>query len=335
MENWYSADLCEEARKRSRGNDITKLSAIHAGVSAGVALTVTLLQFWLEKGIANTGGLSGMGMRSVLQTAATLLSGANSMLTPFWVLGFWYAALLWAREQHARPGDLLMGLRRFWGYLGLLLYRGILVFSVALVSVYASSFLYMATPWAEPVMDFAQSVNMDMEAAGAAIAQMSVAQMDALLETMVPMVVIWAILLVVLLVPMLYKFRLAEFFLLEDRRVSALRAMISSSRCLRKRRFKLFLLDLRFWWYYALHLLCLGVYSADLWLPLLGVSVPEGVGTLLVLYALYLLALFAMQTFLQPRVQTAYALAYEQLRQLEPVMPKQRPMPKNLPWDEA
>ena len=74
MENWYGAALCKEARNRSRGQEKTKLSAIHAGISAGVALAVTLLYYLLEKGIAQTGGLAGMGMRSILQTAATLLT---------------------------------------------------------------------------------------------------------------------------------------------------------------------------------------------------------------------------------------------------------------------
>lgn len=334
MENWYGAALCEEARRLSRGKEKTKLSAVHAGISAAVALAVTLLYYLLEKGIAQTGGLSGMGTRSILQTAATLLTNANSVLAPFWTLGFWFAALLWVRGQAVRFGDLLAGFRRFGAYLRLLLNRGLLAVAAAFVSIHVSSFLYMMTPWAAQMTEFAQSANMDMALVSEMLSGMDMAQMDALLRSMIPLLVIWGVLCAVLVVPMLYKFRMAEYFLLDDRRMGTLRAMFCSSQMLRKRRWKLFRLDLRFWWYYGLQGLCFAVYFADLWLPLLGVELTEGIVTSMSLYVLYLLGLVAVQTFLRPQVQAAYALAYEQLLHEEPVMPKMYPAPQNLPWEE-
>ena len=247
MENWYSAALCKEARNISRGQEKTKISAIHAGISACVALAVTIIYYLLEKGIAQTGGLSGMGMRSILQTAATVLSTANSVLAPFWHLGFWFVTLLWVRNQPTQFGDLLAGFRRFGAYLRLLLNRGLLTVMIGLLSMYLSSYIYMVTPWSASVVEFAQSSGMDMDVANQLISQMDMAQLDALLFDMIPMLVIWAVLLVVLALPMLYKFRMAEFFLLDDRRMGTVRAMFSSAQMLRKRRFRLFLLDLRFW----------------------------------------------------------------------------------------
>ena len=334
MENWYGAALCKEARSISRGQEKTKISAIHAGISAGVALAVTLLYFVLEKGIAQTGGLSGMGTRSILQTISTLLTNANAVLVPFWNLGFWFVALLWARKQNAKTGDLLAGFRRFGAYLRLLLNRGLLTVAVGFVSIYISSYIYMLTPWSASVMEFAQSTGMDMNVANERIAGMDMAQMDAMLRDMLPMLVIWLVLFALLVLPMLYKFRMAEFFLLDDRRMGTVRAMFHSSQMLRKRRWKLFRLDLRFWWYFVAQGLCFTVYTADLWLPLLGVTLSGGILTSMGLYVLYLTGLFLVQTFLRPRVQTAYALAYEQLLRMEPVMPKIRPAPQNLPWDE-
>lgn len=335
MENWYSAALCKEARNISRGQEKTKISAIHAGISAGVALAVTLIYFVLEKGIAQTGGLSGMGMRSVLQTASTLLTNANAVLAPFWNLGFWFVALLWVRQQNAKTGDLLAGFRRFGAYLRLLLNRGLLTVAIGFVSIYLSSYIYMLTPWSASVMEFAQSTGMDLNVANELIAGMDMAQMDAMLRDMLPMLAIWCVLFALLALPMLYKFRMTEFFLLDDRRMGTVRAMFHSSQVLRKRRWKLFRLDLRFWWYFVLQGLCFAVYAADLWLPLLGVTLPGGVVFSMGLYVLYLAGLFLVQTFLRPRVQTAYALAYEQLLQMEPVLPKVQPTPKNLPWDET
>ena len=71
-----------------------------------------------------------------------------------------------------------------------------------------------------------------------------------------------------------------------------------------------------------------------MWLPLLGVTLPDSIFVTLGLYGFYLIALVLIQTFLRPRVQTAYALAYEQLLQMEPILPKMRSVPQNLPWDE-
>jgi len=335
MEVWYGAALCAEARQRSRGNEKLKIAAIHAGITAGVALMVTLLQLLLSQGIGNTGGLSGLGMRSLLQTAETVLSGANTVLMPFWNVGFLFAALLWVREAPACPGDLIIGFRRFGVFLRLMLLEGVLLFVAGMFCVYASSFIYMLTPWAQPVMEFAQGVGMDMDAANAAMAQMDMATIDSLLWAMIPILVIWGVLCLAVVAPMLYRFRMAEFFLLDEKRMGALHAMALSARMLRKRRWKLFLLDLRFWWYYGLNILCLVVYSADLWLPMLGVALPEGIVTTLGVYVLYLLGLFFVQAFLRPQVQAAYALAYDRLLHVEPVLPKVQPTPKNLPWDEV
>jgi len=334
MGNWNGAAWAEKARQLSRGTDKRKLAAIHAGVAAGAALVITLLQYVLAAAIENTSGLSGMGMRGILQTAGSVLQIANIVLMPFWDLGFLFAALLWAREQYAGTDDLLTGFRRFGPYLRLMILRGLIGFMVGMVCAYISSFLYMMTPWAVPVVEFAQSVGMDMAVANEMMAQMDIATMDAMLNAMIPMLVIWGILCVAVLVPLLYRFRMAEFLLLEDRRMGALAALLLSARMLRKRCGKLFALDLRFWWYYGLQALCMLLYLSDLWLPMLGVTLPvDGQTAAIGLYIAYLAATFGIQALFRPRVATTYALAYEHLRQAAPVMPKVQEAPKNLPWD--
>ena len=335
MESWNGGAWTQKARHLSQGQDKRKLAAIHAGIAAGAALVITLLQSVLADAIGKTSGLSGMGTRSILQTAASVLQIANYVATPFWDLGFLFVGLLWAREKYARTDDLLTGFRRFGPYLRLMVAKGVLVFAGGMVCAYVSSALYLLTPWSVPVVEFFQAAGMDMAVANEMMSQMDIATMDAMLDAMIPMLIIWGILCAVVLIPLLYRFRMAEFLLLEDRRMGTLAAMLLSARMLRKRCWKLFALDLRLWWYYALQVLCLLLYLSDLWLPLLGVTLPfAGEMAGMVLYVLYLLSLFVVQTLLRPRVATTYGLAYEYLRQADPVMPKVREVPKNLPGDE-
>lgn len=336
MEKWNGASWMQKARELTRGNDVRKIATIHAGIATGVALVITLLQLVLAEGIEQTSGLSGLGMRSVLQTVGTLLQCGNAIATPFWNFGFLFAALLWVRGRQARIGDLTQGFRRFGAFLRLLIARSLLLFFIGLACAYLSSFLFMMTPWVAPVMEFAQAAAMDIEVANELIAQMNVEAVDAMLMSMIPMFVIWAVLCLVILVPAVYRYRMAEFLILEDPRVRGVAAMLLSAQLMRKRRWKLFLLDLRLWWYYGLQVLCFALYLADLWLPLLGVDLSfAGDKFWLVLYVGYLVALFAVRTFLRPQVDAAYAMVYEDLRQAGPILPTRREVtPKNLPWDE-
>ena len=336
MENWNGATWIQKARGLTRDKEKLKISAIHAGVTVGAALVITLAQLVLSTQIEKTSGLSGLGMRSILQTIETVLQTANLALMPFWDLGFLFVGLLWARECAAAPRDLLAGFRRCGPYLRLMLLQGLLVFLGGVACAYVSSFIFMMTPWAGNVMEFAQSVGMDMTAASQAMAQMDAAAMEALMAAMQPMLIIWGILGALVLIPMLYRFRMAGFLILDGQPIGAIAAMVLSSRMLRRRRFKLFLLDLRLWWYYGLQMFCTVFYLAELWLPMLGISLPVSSETAgLIFYMVYLLSIFAVQTLLRPQVAVTYAQAYEYLRQGENVLPKVLETPKNLPWDEA
>ena len=105
--------------------------------------------------------------------------------------------------------------------------------------------------------------------------------------------------------------------------------MILSAALLRRRRWQLFKLDLRFWWYYGLKILCAVLMDFGPLLPI------EGDFAYIVTYALYLVALFGIEVCFRPRVETAYACAYEKLKEMNPIEQKIVPVkPQDLPWDE-
>lgn len=336
MEKLNANLLIREAREKLAGKDATKLAAFHAAITVAVALVITVLQFTLSEGIGNTGGLSGMGTRSILETVQTVLQWANMLLLPFWNLGFLYAALRWAKGDTPRREDLFTGFRRIGPYLGLMLNRTFLIIVVLVVSVNVSSVFYMMTPAAAELTEMTAAAGGDMEAVYAFLENMTEAQMMQMLKAMLPMLAICGVLSAVLLIPLLYLFRFAEFVILDQPGARGLSSMVLSAALLRRRCWQLFRLDLKLWWYYALQLLCELVFYGDLLLAAFGITLPfGGEAMFLVTYVLYLVALFAVQTLAAPRVQTAYACAYEACLAMGPVQKKAVSVkPQEMPWDE-
>lgn len=335
METLNATLLIKNTREKLAGKDTRTLAAIHAGVTVAAGLAATLLQFVLTEGIGNTSGLSGMGTRSILETIQTVLQWANMVLLPFWNLGFLYAALQWARGNTPRKEDLLTGFHRAGPCLGLLLNRAVLTTLVLIISINISSFIYMMTPASAPIAQMAAEAGSDMDALMQTLTQLTEKQTLELFYAMIPMLVIWLVLSAVILVPLLYRFRLAEYAILNHPGVRALPAMIISASLLRRRCWQLFKLDLRLWWYYGLKMLCVGICYAELLLGALGISLPiGGEAVFFVTYLLYLIALFCVETGFRPQVETAYASAYEALMEMGPAPRKNQTIPKNVPWDE-
>ena len=328
MEKLNGKTIIARARERLQGVNTQPLVLLHTGVTVGAAFVIMLLQYLLAEGIGNTGGLSGMGMRSVLETAQLVLQWANTLLLPFWSLGFLHVALLWAREAQADKRDLLAGFHRVGPYLGLMLNRAILTILVLVVSINISSVIYMMTPAADRILELAENFG-DTDQMYDYLYSLDMDQIMVLLRSMIPMMVIGCVLASVLLIPLLYRFRMGEYVILDQKGIRGIGAMILSAALLRRRRWQLFKLDLCFWWYYGLKILCAVLMDFGPLLPI------EGDFAYIVTYALYLVALFGIEVCFRPRVETAYACAYEQLKEMNPIEQKIVPVkPQDMPWDE-
>lgn len=336
MEKLNATLLIKAAREKLKGRDSLRMAAIHTGVAVAVALVSTVLQYVLQAGVGNTSGLSGIGTRSILETIQTVLHYANMILTPFWGLGFLHVALLWAKGEYARKEDLLMGFHRFGPYLGLMVNRGLLAFAVAFITMNISSIFYMITPAAAEITELATASGGDAVAMMEMMEQMSLEETLSLTRSLIPTIVIWAVLCMALLIPLLYRFRFAEYVLLENKGIRGMGAMVLSAALLRRRCWQLFRLDLKFWWYYGMKILCMVLCYADLLLGALGVTLSvDGDMAYMGSYLLYLVALFCVEVAFRPQVDTTYALTYEALKELNPVPKKEPEAPKHMPWDEV
>ncbi|MBQ8768699.1 MAG: DUF975 family protein [Oscillospiraceae bacterium] len=275
-----------------------KLVVFHTAVILALSLAALAVDWLLEQGIGNTGGLDGVGMRAVLTTVQRALMLAQIIALPFWQLGWLYATVKTARGERTGKKDLLEGFRQFFPYLRLTVLKGLIYFGLAFGAAYAASFITMLLPFGS---------GMDLMDPN-----LTEAELFALMEQIaVPMSVISAVLSLVLCVPFFYRFRMAEYCLLDDPRMGARAALRGSRQRMQGNLWQLVRLDLSFWWYWLLTALVSALGWADVLLPLAGIELPwRAEVSYLAAYLLSAAAQLVLYCFCKAKVDVTYAHAY-------------------------
>lgn len=304
----------ETDRALRRANDPRKVILAYAGITVLLSALLTLANALLSDRIAGTGGLANFGIRSILSTAQSVLPMIQSVALLCLEFGYLHAILRISRGQYADHTDLKVGFHRFGAIIRLTMWQYFLIFSVTMMLFYLSMQIFILTPLADPLLDLLTPLV--TEAGANAAALMDEAMMDQALRLMIPMLVIYGIVCCVVLIPILYGFRMANYVLLDDPNGRAFAALRTSKQMMRRNKFRLFKLDLSFWWYYGLVALATAISYGDAILPMLGVQLPfnETIGFYL-FYFLYLAMLFAIYYFLRNPMAVAYAKAYDSLRE--------------------
>lgn len=315
--------------------DYKKLALIHTAAVLAVTLLISFLQFYLNRQMDSTGGLSGLGTRSVLTTIQMVLQYGVNIALPFWEIGFIYTALRMARKMPAETRDLTTGFRRFGPVLRLYIIREMLFTGVGVASVYVAAFIYSFTPLSAAMTELVMpmlSEGADLEQVQNALLAMPV---EELLPMFLPFLILAGALFAVLALCLHYRFRVAEFIIMDQPGAGALMALAGSSRMTKHHRMKLLRLDLSFWWFYGLVALSALVMYADALLPYLSVELPFS-GDIAWFVSLLAGGLIQLVVYWQfyGFVQTTYATAYEVLLQKQEEPPKPQPAPKNLPWND-
>ncbi len=308
--------LQEKAREALQGAfwDPQKLMLLYMGASALVTLAAVLLSMVIESGIAGTGGLGGLGLRTALETASQALQLGVNLLLPFWTMGYLACVLKILRGQSFGPGDLLEGFRHFGPVLRLNLFRGLYFLCVIMAGFYLSMQLYMLTPWSAPLVEALEPALLgtaDVTQLMNSLSPETLAQMN---MAMLPFYGILVLVTGALGLPIFYDYRLADYALLDDPKAGAMMAIRRSRAMMRGNRRAMAVLDLRFWWFYVLEALATALLYADMLLPLLGSSLPVSGNVLyLVCCALYLGAQLGLYLWKKNEVECTYAAGYEAL----------------------
>lgn len=286
-----------------------KMIMIHSGVNVGLGLLLLAMSYLLDMGVAQTGGLSGVGTRTILETVRSLLESANMIFLPFWTFGYLRVVLNWMRREEAVPVTLLSGFRCMGAVLRLMILQGVLYAVLGLIGGYAGVIVFMLTPGARPLYALIQQMVQAGVTDTSVIMETSVYQ--AASEAMVPYMLVCGMLL---LLPLAYRLRFAKFAVMDMPRIGALRAMVGSWRLTRRNCVSLLKLDLRFWWYHLAGLLIMVLGYGDMLLPLVGIDLNLGADA--VMFIFYIAALvceFGLYVWKKNEVQIVYAMAYQQL----------------------
>ena len=302
-----------------------RIILIHTAASLGIMLLVAVLDFVLSGQIENTGGLSGLGTRSVLTTVQSILQMVQMVVLPFWEIGYLYAAMKMAVKEPAEPGTLLEGFRRFGPLFRIMLLKGLIFLVLGFVCTYVATQIFVMTPLSTPMLEAMAPVLNDpalMESAAGEEALMQVVD-QALDDAMLPLLIITGILLCLVYIPISYRLRLVNYSVLENPREGALVAFRRSFRLMRGNCLEMFLLDLSFWWYYLLQILINLVCYGDLILSLAGVSLPwSGELSFFLFYILALAGQFVLYFLARNKVEVTYVTAYHVLSPYRPQQEK-------------
>ena len=306
----------------SRPHDLSRTALLYTAIFCGLSLVSTLLSAFLSDGISGTGGLSNIGLRSILSTGQSVLPLVNLIVTACLGLGYHIAVLSHVRGFDANPRTLLGGFRHLGPVLRTLLLQtavyGIAIFG----ATYLSSFIFMMTPYSAEFMEVLEPVISSASMLSGSFV-LDDATLMAAAGAMMPMIWITLAVCAVVLIPICYRFRMVNFCLADDPRRGALAALSKSRFLMRRNCFALFRLDLDLWWFYlgqvAVSLVCYG----DVLLPVVGVSFPwSDTVSFYLFFGASLVMQFALYYFAMNRVYTVYAVAYEALQEQLP-----RPQP--------
>lgn len=292
--------------------DPKKLILLYAGASSAVMLLVTAASFILQSQIAGTGGLSGLSMRSMLETAIQVLQLAVNLLLPFWSFGYLSCILRMTRGQRFGLDGLLEGFRNFGPVLRLFLLRSGYFLLLALLCLYPSMMIFLWTPLSAEfqaiITPLADQINTGLLPDDATL--------TAATNAMVPMLVIYGLLFLVIAGPKYYNYRMADYCLLDNPKAGALAAIRRSTVMLYKNRLELLKLDLRFWWFYLLDGLTVALCYADTLLAMVGIPLPLSTEvSYFLFYVLYLVSQLGLYVWARNQVECTYAAAYECLNQ--------------------
>jgi uncharacterized membrane protein len=303
------------AQRLEQASEAKKIVLIYSLISILSGLLVTVITYCLELQVDQLGGLGNMGTRSFLSTISAVLPMVLNMALLCLELGYLAAMLRIGRGMYTSPWTLKAGVPRFWAMLrtNILLYG--MLFMLSMGAFYLAAMIFVMLPSSNAVMELLMPM---MSSADPTALILDPAVEASLMSALMPLFVIFGIAALVLVLPLTYHYRMANYVLLHNPRAGALVALGASKRMMRGNRLALLKIDLSLWWYYGLSVLSMVVcYGGEL-LAMFGIPLPlsEG-GSFFLFYILSLGILFLSNILFRNKVGVIYAMFFDAVRPKE------------------
>lgn len=295
---------------------------VYCGIVLVQCAVITALNYLVDHQLGQAGGLGNLGTRTLLSTFAMVLPILHTLALIVLDVGLYNAMLRISRGQYTSGQSLRMGLSRFWGVFGCTAFRLLTCLAVGFASLNISVLIYTMTPFFSRVVDMLQPMLNSTADPTVIVNELLASEVIAAeyVRATLPLYFIFAAVALVLLVPLIYRLRFSELVLIDNPRFGGFRACLESYRLTRRQWTPMLKLDFSFWWYHVLTMVAGMLCYADLFAPLLGISLPWSAEVSgLVFYGLYLVAQVLIYYFLRPRLEVSKSLIYNAL------LPKEEP----------
>ncbi|MBQ2855233.1 MAG: DUF975 family protein [Oscillospiraceae bacterium] len=293
-----------------------KIVLIYAVSIALLALIVTAVNYLLELQIGETGGLSNMGLRTVLSTFQSVIPIIQNFIAMCLNVGFLAAMLRISRRQYASEKTLKLGFDRFWVLLRASLFQGCMYMMAGMAASWLAVLVYMLTPLSNSLQQLLEPMVSDPSFDVAALETMTLS--DEVIFSMIPLFILFGILYLAFMIPISYNLRMVNYIIIDKPGMGAMLAIGQSRAIMRGHRMRLFKLDLSLWWWYAISVFSSFLAYGDMLLISAGITLPwsESVSYFL-FYILYLVVQFSACWFFRSRVEVVYAQVYDALKPRE------------------
>ena len=304
------------AERVAAAENSKKIVLIYVGAVTMLALLVTVVNYVLKLQISQLGGLSNMGLRSVLSTVQSVLPMLQSVVTLCLQLGYMAAMLRVARQQYASEQTLKLGFDRFWVLLRYVILESCLYTLAGLAAFWIAVQVYLLTPLSRSAMSMVTPEMADPNVIIELLQDPVFA--GEITAAMLPLFVLFGILYTVLFVPINYSLRMGRYVLIDKPGQGAVFAMKESRNMMRGSRVRLFKLDVSLWWWYAISVISSLLCYGDVLLPMVGVELPFSADvSYFLFYGLFLVAQFLAAYFFGNYIQVVYAQVYNALKPRE------------------
>ena len=289
----------ERAGKRPR-----QLVMLYALVAGGVGLLCSLLGWVLSRQMDTATGLSGLGTRSALMAAQTVVSIVVAVASPLWDAGYMVTMLDVYRGKETGPRRLLWGFVQWKRMLVCGVFLLLQMFVMSYLALMVSEMVYMLSPF---------SASLDLTVVEQALVT---GDASAVYRRMLPMLILAAVAVCAVVVYLLFRYQLVYYIMEDYPDIPGRRLLGASAVLIRGMKGQFFRLYLSYWWYFVLCLVGMVIPYLDVLLELAGIRLPVN-GDLLAagLYAVYLVFTCGVQILWKNQVQCSLAAAYTRLRE--------------------